>query len=315
MARAGLPALMKSITCWLVATEQLPDTMACSPCAAGRRAASLLGATPKLPGRPMATPEPAVTSGMPLRAGPRRSRSSLDTASTTAMRTPSAAVASMRARMAASPCATTLWSIRPTAAGCLRLQHAHQVGVGHGRERVVLHAALVEQHIAHKQVALEHGALVVGEGGRGDGEVGAQRLHQRIGHRADVAFGRAVKGGAVLEVDLLGALRLQPLQRGQRLGNGFVLGNGARLERDHHGVGLGIERAVGTPMACTTRMPARTRLLARSVAPVKSSAMQPSSARARVMPFSPCLRAGDAGEDLDHGAVVFLAQSLRWRPA
>src|SRR6218665_468395 len=28
MASAGLPAAMKSITCWLVATEQLPDTMA-----------------------------------------------------------------------------------------------------------------------------------------------------------------------------------------------------------------------------------------------------------------------------------------------
>src|SRR3954469_24067455 len=33
--------------------------------------------------------------------------------------------------------------------------------------------------------------------------------------------------------------------------------------------------ALGTPIACTTRMPERTRLLARSVAPVKSSAMQP----------------------------------------
>jgi hypothetical protein len=31
----------------------------------------------------------------------------------------------------------------------------------------------------------------------------------------------------------------------------------------------------GTPIVCTARMPARTRLLARSVAPVKSSAMQP----------------------------------------
>src|SRR5690349_2170151 len=33
--------------------------------------------------------------------------------------------------------------------------------------------------------------------------------------------------------------------------------------------------ACGTPIVCTTCMPARTRLLARSVAPVKSSAMQP----------------------------------------
>ncbi len=35
----------------------------------------------------------------------------------------------------------------------------------------------------------------------------------------------------------------------------------------------------GTPMVCTVRMPPRTSMLARSVAPVKSSAMQPSSAR------------------------------------
>ncbi|MCY1368410.1 hypothetical protein D9M69_553890 [compost metagenome] len=42
----------------------------------------------------------------------------------------------------------------------------------------------------------------------------------------------------------------------------------------------------GTPMVCTTRMPARTRLLARSVAPVKSSAMQPSTSFAIAQPFS-----------------------------
>lgn len=34
--------------------------------------------------------------------------------------------------------------------------------------------------------------------------------------------------------------------------------------------------AVGSLMFCTTRIPARTNVLARSVAPVKSSAMQPS---------------------------------------
>ena len=113
------------------------------------------------------------------------------------------------------------------AAWRLRLQHAHEVGVGHGRERVVLHPALVEQYIPDKQVALEDRALVVRKGRRGDGEVGAQRLHQGIDHGADVAFGCAVKRRAVLEVNLLGALCLQPLQRGQRLGNGFAFGNGA----------------------------------------------------------------------------------------
>jgi hypothetical protein len=35
----------------------------------------------------------------------------------------------------------------------------------------------------------------------------------------------------------------------------------------------------GTPMVCTVRMPLRTSVLARSVAPVKSSAIQPSRGR------------------------------------
>jgi len=38
-----------------------------------------------------------------------------------------------------------------------------------------------------------------------------------------------------------------------------------------------VSGTAGTPMVCSVRMPLRTRLLARSVAPVKSSAMQPSS--------------------------------------
>ncbi len=37
--------------------------------------------------------------------------------------------------------------------------------------------------------------------------------------------------------------------------------------------------ASGTPIVCTVRMPLLTSMLARSVAPVKSSAMQPSSGR------------------------------------
>ena len=93
----------------------------------------------------------------------------------------------------------------------LRLHHAHQVRIDHGCERVVLHAALIEQHIPREQIALEHGATVVRKGRGRDGEVCAQRVHQRLGHRANVALGRAVKGGAVFEIDLLGALRLQPL--------------------------------------------------------------------------------------------------------
>ncbi len=97
----------------------------------------------------------------------------------------------------------------------LCLQHADQVGVLHGGERVVLHAAFIEQRVARKQVTLEDAALVVRKSRRGDGEGCAQRVHQGLGNRPYIALRRAVKGGAVFEVDLLRALRLQPGQRGQ----------------------------------------------------------------------------------------------------
>ena len=127
----------------------------------------------------------------------------------------------------------------------LRLQHAHQVGVGHGGQRVVLHAALVQQHIACKQIALEHRALVVRKSRGGNAEIAAQRIHQGLRHRADIAGGGAVKGRAVFEIDLLRALALQPAQGIQRLGDGLISGDGARLEGDHHSIHLGTQRAAG----------------------------------------------------------------------
>ena len=77
---------------------------------------------------------------------------------------------------------------------------------------MVTHARLAQEHVAHEQIALENGALVVRERRRGDGEVGAQRIHQRFGDRADVAVRRAVEGRAVLEIDLARTLGLQPAQ-------------------------------------------------------------------------------------------------------
>ena len=56
----------------------------------------------------------------------------------------------------------------------------------------------------------------------------------------------------------------------------FVAGNRARLQRDDDRVRIGGPEALdGTPIVWMARIPARTRLFARSVAPVKSSAMQP----------------------------------------
>jgi hypothetical protein len=110
---------------------------------------------------------------------------------------------------------------------------------------VVLHAGFVEQHLADEQVALENGAPVVGERGCRDAEVGLQRVHQHLRHRADVALRRAVEGGAVLEVDLLRALRLQPGQRFERLGDGVCGRDRARFQRDDHCVHFGVQGAVG----------------------------------------------------------------------
>ena len=96
-------------------------------------------------GRPIAMPEPAVTSGRPASAAPMCIRSSSETASTTAIADALARSASKRSTIAARAprgdqpsCAT-----RPDRASShLRLQHAHEVGVGHRRQRVVAHAAV-----------------------------------------------------------------------------------------------------------------------------------------------------------------------------
>ena len=124
---------------------------------------------------------------------------------------------------------------------CLRLQHAHQVRVRHGCEWVVLHAAFIEQHVAREQVAFKHRAFVVRKCGRGNGEVCAQCVHQRIRYRAYIALRGAVKRGAVFEIDLLRTLRLQPCQRSQRLRNRLLRGSGAGLERHHHRVNISIQ--------------------------------------------------------------------------
>ena len=47
------------------------------------------------------------------------------------------------------------WSIRPTVPLRLRLQHAHEVGVGHRRERMMRMPARTEQHVTDEQVALK----------------------------------------------------------------------------------------------------------------------------------------------------------------
>ena len=91
--------------------EQLPETMAAWPAVLGNTdalAAELSKpAAAKFCGRPMATPEPAVTRGMPAKARPMRIKSSLLMASMTAMPTALALNSAMRAAIAPGPRATT----------------------------------------------------------------------------------------------------------------------------------------------------------------------------------------------------------------
>ncbi|MNC89036.1 hypothetical protein D3C83_49250 [compost metagenome] len=74
-------------TCALVCAEQLPDTTAAYPPAAGSAAAfsePVSLRVPKFAGNPMAMPEPPVSSGSSAQAVPSASRSSSATASTIA---------------------------------------------------------------------------------------------------------------------------------------------------------------------------------------------------------------------------------------
>ena len=126
----------------------------------------------------------------------------------------------------------------------LCLHDAHQIGIGHGRERMVLHTAFIQEHSACKQIAFEHGAAVVRECGRGNGEFAIQRVHQSFCDGADVACGCAVKGRAVLEINLLCALRFEPVQRFKRLCNGLAGRDGACLQGHHHRIDIGGKRCL-----------------------------------------------------------------------
>src|SRR4051794_20204008 len=102
-----------------------------------------------------------------------------------------------------------IFSYAPPSAYGLLLQDADEVGVGHGREGVIAHAALVQQHIPHEQIALVDGPLIGREGGAGDREVGPERVHERLSNRPDIAARGGVESGAIFEIELTAATRLQ----------------------------------------------------------------------------------------------------------
>ncbi len=69
----------------------------------------------------------------------------------------------------------------------LAAQHANQIGVAHGRQRVIAHGRIGEQLLSHEQVAQIDRAAGFGKGGAGDGEIRLELGHQRIADRADIA--------------------------------------------------------------------------------------------------------------------------------
>ena len=167
-----------------------------------------------------------------------------------------------------------------------------------------------EQHVADEEVALEDRAAVVRERRRGDREVAAELVHQRLEHRADVAARRRVEGRADLEVDLRRAAALQPAARRQRLPHRDLGRRGARLERDDDGIGVDRRRVVGNADRLHDAHAGADEVVGEvgRAGEVVGDAAEPDRHRHR-------FGAGqlDAGEDLDHRGVVFLGEAGRRR--
>jgi hypothetical protein len=103
---------------------------------------------------------------------------------------------------------------------------------------VLAHARVAQQFVADEQVTAKDRAAVLGERGAGYSEARAQRIHQGLGDRADVAGRCGIEGRAVFEVALAHAVLLQPAQRGKRFADGIGGGDRAGLQRDDDGVGI-----------------------------------------------------------------------------
>ena len=200
-----------------VASEQLPDTSTAGPLVGaaawrrrGRHRCQSPGEAAGQAGTAHAQRQAASTA-----ARPSASRSTSSVASAITCTGAGAASSPRRARRrrrrparragASSATRCRLW--RPSTA----TRSGSVIGVsGWWRMR-----RLGQQLVAHEQVPGVDGARVGREGGRDDGQAGAQRLGQGFGHRTDVAPIGGVERGADLEVDALGAGVPQPDEGGQ----------------------------------------------------------------------------------------------------
>ena len=102
-----------------------------------------------------------------------------------------------------------------------------------------------QQDVAHEQMAEEDRAAVLREGRAVDRLFGPQRLEQRIAHRTDIAGIGQIEGRAILEEEAHAARRLQRVERIERLGDGILGRDRARLQRHHDGVDIVGNHAFG----------------------------------------------------------------------
>ena len=234
-------------TCPLVAVEQLPDRTAAVPCTRGSvrprrraRAARPCGSGRPCRGRCPSRPSPGAGRRRPRRWCADRRRPARRRRR--CRRRPAAGAAMPRAHRSRA-FGNRRVADQADLAPRLAAQHAHQVGVRHRRERMILHAGFGEQLVADEQVAAGRWC------GRSPGKAGQAMVksackasHQGVGDRADVAPRRGVEGRAILEIELPAAGRLQPGERRQRLLDRLLRWNGARLEGHHDGVDVLGER-------------------------------------------------------------------------
>ena len=169
---------------------------------------SLEGRMPKLPGKPMAMPDPPVTSRCDLASAPSARRSASAIASATISLSPLRS-ARLKRRLGGSRPQCLPAARCPTLSLRLPRQPAPDVGVGHRRQRMLLHAGLVQQAVADEQMALIERAAVGGKGRAHKRQRRAELFQQRFGHRADISLRRRIEGRAIFEDDLLGAILRQ----------------------------------------------------------------------------------------------------------
>ena len=122
---------------------------------------------------------------------------------------------------------------QPDSACHLRGQKPHQVAVAHRRQRMILHRAFGQRLLADEQVAHEDRAAIFRKGRAVDSLRGPEVIHQRLGHRADIALIRAVEGRAVFPEEALGTGGAKPGQRGATIGHRLIHRGCAAFQGDH----------------------------------------------------------------------------------